>query len=331
MRTKRMFLTLGLLLVAALVLAACGGAATTEAPEPTQPPPPTEAPTEPPPMEEPTEAPPALGTEENPVIWVLTPSQDTEAVLAGAEGLTQFIEDETGIVVEAFVATSYTAQVEAICSGEAHMAALNTFGYVLAHERGCADVALASVRFGSTSYAGQLITNVDAGIESVADLVGKRFCRPDPGSTSGWVIPSLTMRANGIDPETDLAEIVDTGGHDAVVIAVYNGDCDAGATFEDARVLVEDEFADVKEKVLVIQTSPPIPNDNISFRPDFPAELRDQIVNALLKLNEMEEGQELLGGLYSWAGLESVEDTFYDGFRQQLEAAGVDIEELVGE
>ena len=129
-------------------------------------------------------------------------------------------------------------------------------------------------------------------------------------------------------PETDLAEIVDTGGHDAVVIAVYNGDCDAGATFVDARKLVAKDFPDVMDKVAVIATSAPIPNDNISFRPDFPKDLRDKIVQALLSLNDSDKGKELLKGLFSWQGLEQADDTFYDGFRQQLEAAGVSIEDL---
>ncbi|MFP3854073.1 MAG: phosphate/phosphite/phosphonate ABC transporter substrate-binding protein [Anaerolineales bacterium] len=335
MRKNRLFFALSLLIAASMILAACGGAAT-EAPAPTEAPleEPTEAPMEEPteePMEEPTEEPmeTALGTEENPIVWVLTPSQDTQAVISGAEGLTQHIEDETGIVIDAFVATDFTAQVEALCSEEAQMGAINTFGYLRANSRDCAEVELASVRFGSTSYAGQLITQAGSGIESVEDLPGKTFCRPDPGSTSGWVIPSLSMLAAGIDPEADLAEIVDVGGHDSVVISVYNGDCDAGSSFEDARDNVAEEFPDVYEEVVVFATSPPIPNDNISFHPSVPQDIRDQIADALLQLNETEEGVEMLNSLYSWSGLEEVEDSFYDGFRQQLEAAGMTIDEFV--
>ncbi len=346
--SRKFWLLLALLAVLALALAACGGGEkATEAPATEAPkaemteaamPEATEAPTEEAmpeateaATEEPTEeaaAEPALGTAENPVIWVLTPSQDTQKVLAGAEPIAQYVEEQTGIVIKPVIPTDYTAQQEAMCSGEAQMAALNTFGYVRAHERGCADVALVSVRYGSTSYAGQIITQAGSGIEKVEDLKGKTFCRPDPESTSGWVIPMLTMLAAGIDPEQDLAEIVDTGGHDAVVIGVYNGDCDAGATFQDARVLVEDEYPDVKDKVVVIATSAPIPNDNISFRPDFPPELREKIVQALLSLNETDEGKEMLKGLFSWQGLEAADDAFYDGFRQQLEAAGLSIEDL---
>jgi phosphonate transport system substrate-binding protein len=270
-----------------------------------------------------------LGTEDSPIVWVLVPSQDTEAVLTGAEEIAAVFEEQTGLIVEPLVTTDFTAAVEAMCSGEAHMGALNTFNYVLAKERGCAEVALASERFGTTFYQGQVITAADSGITSVADLAGKTFCRPDPTSTSGWIIPSITMQAEGLDPEADLAEIIDSGGHDAVVIAVYNGDCDAGATFVDARTNVEEEFPDVMDKVVVIAESVPIPNDTISFGPDVPAEIKDQLVQALLDLASTDEGLEILGAVYSWSGMQEVDDTFYDGFRQQLEAAGINVEELV--
>jgi phosphonate transport system substrate-binding protein len=314
---NRLFMLLSLMAALALVLAACAPAA----PEPTEEPEePTEEPTEEPMVE--------YGTAENPLVWALVPSQDTEAVLAGASDIAARVEEATGYVIEAVVTTDYTAAVEAMCNGEAHIGALNTFNYIVAHERGCADVELASVRFGTNFYAGQVITLAGSGIESVADLAGKTFCRPDPTSTSGWIIPSLAMRAEGLDPEADLAEIVDAGGHDGVVLAVLDGTCDAGSTFVDARSNVEEDFPNVMTDVVVVAESAPIPNDTISFHPDLPDDQVDAIVTALLALNDTEDGLEVLSALYSWSGLDAVEDSFYDGFRQQLEAAGMSVTDL---
>jgi phosphonate transport system substrate-binding protein len=273
----------------------------------------------------------ALGTEDNPIVWVLVPSQDADAVLSGAEDIAAQIEADTGLIVSPLVTTDFSAAVEAMCNGEAHMGALNTFNYVLASARGCADVAVTSVRFGSNFYSGQLITQADSGITSIEDLAGTVFCRPDPTSTSGWVIPSIAMQAAGINPETDLAEIVDAGGHDGVVLAVYNGDCDAGSTFVDARGNIEADYPDVMDVVVVIAESAPIPNDNISFAPAVDAETRDAIVASLIGLTDSDAGLELLNSVYSWSGMEVTTDDFYDGFRQQLEAAGLDIEALIGD
>jgi phosphonate transport system substrate-binding protein len=271
-----------------------------------------------------------LGTDENPLIWSFVPSGDTQEIVAGGEEVADMIYDRTGIVIDVSVATEYAGVIEALSSEPpaAHIASLATFSYVLAADRGVAEAALVAVRFGSPTYNGQIITQADSGITEVSDLEDKTFARPDPLSTSGWIIPMLTMRSQGINPEEDLDEIVDAGGHSSVVAAVYNGDVDAGATYVDARGTIEDENPDVMEEVRVIAISEDIPNDGVQFHPSVPQEMRDQIVDALLEIADTEEGQEALNRAYSWTGLVERDDTFYDPFRQVLQASGLDIEDL---
>jgi phosphonate transport system substrate-binding protein len=271
-----------------------------------------------------------LGTEDNPIIWSFVPSGEMERVAAGAESVADLVFEETGLVIETNVATEYAGVIEAMCADppKAHVGSLATFAYVLAADRGCAEAELVSVRFGSPTYNGQLIVRADSGITSIADLADKTFCRPDPLSTSGWIIPMLTMRAEGIDPDTDLAEIVDAGSHDAVAANVYDENCDAGATYIDARTRIEEDHPDVMDVVNVIAVTEDIPNDGVQYVPSFPRELRDELNAALLKIAETEEGQEALNTAYQWDGLEAHEDVFYDPFRQVLDAAGMDIQDL---
>lgn len=300
MHKKRFsYLMLALFVIGAFLLSACGGE-------------------------------PELGTEENPIVWAVVPSGETEQVVTGFEEVASLIQDETGLVIEPFVATEYAGVIEAMCSDppKAHMSSLATFSYILASERGCAEAALVAVRFGSATYNGQIFVRSDSGIESISDLADKTFCRPDPLSTSGWIIPSITMKAEDLDPETDLAEIVDAGSHDAAVTGVLNGDCDAGASYVDARSAVEDEYPDVMDELTIINVSADIPNDGVQFIPDFDDEKQTQIVDALMAISETEEGQEALDTAYSWTALEKHGDSFYDPFRQVLDAAGVSPEEL---
>ncbi|MCA9922078.1 MAG: phosphate/phosphite/phosphonate ABC transporter substrate-binding protein [Anaerolineales bacterium] len=273
---------------------------------------------------------PELGTEENPIIWVLVPSGETETVLTGFDEVANLIFDETGLVIQPFVATEYAGAIEAMCSdpAKAHMASLATFAYMLASERGCAEAELVSVRFGSPSYNGQIVARADSGITSLEDLAGKTFCRPDPLSTSGWIIPSLELKGAGIDPNTDLAQVVDAGSHDASIAGVYNGDCDAGSSFVDARSTIEEDHPDVMDVLQVIFVSGDIPNDGVQYVPSFPRELRDQINDALLAIADTEEGVAALDTAYEWTALERHDDSFYDQFRQILDAAGVSAADL---
>lgn len=275
----------------------------------------------------------ALGSEQNPIIWGFVPSGETQEIVAGGEEVAQMIYDKTGLYVDVSVASDYSGVIEALSSEppEAHIASLATFSYVMAADRGVAEAALVAQRFGSPTYNAQIITQADSDIDEISDLEGKTFARPDPLSTSGWIIPMLTMRSQGINPEQNLDRIVDAGGHGAVVTAVYQGNVDAGATYVDARTSVEDNYGDVMDKVKVITVSQDIPNDGVQFHPSVPEELRGQIVNALLEIAESEEGKEALNKAYSWTGLVERDDTFYDPFRQVLQASGMSIEEIQGE
>lgn len=270
-----------------------------------------------------------LGTEENPIIWAVVPSGETGRVVTGFEEVAGMIFDESGLVVEPFVATEYAGVIEAMCSDppKAHVASLATFSYILAAEKGCAEVALVAVRYGSAVYNGQIFVRADSGIETLADLAGKSFCRPDPLSTSGWIIPSITLKAAGVDPDTDL-QVVDAGSHDAAVAGVYSGDCDAGSSYVDARGTIEEDYPDVMDVIKVIEISADIPNDGVQFVKGFDAELQSQVIESLLAIAATEAGAEALDVAYDWNALEKHDDSFYDAFRQVLDAAGVSVEDF---
>jgi phosphonate transport system substrate-binding protein len=274
--------------------------------------------------------PKALGTEENPIIWAFVPSGEMERVAAGAQSVADLLHEKTGLYFDTLVATEYAGVIEALRSDPpaAHMASLATFAYVMAADMGVAEAELVSSRFGNAFYNGQIIARADSGITKLTDLKGKTFARPDPLSTSGWIIPMITLKAAGVDPERDI-KVVDAGSHDAVVAAVYNGEVDGGACYVDARTRIEKDHPDVMEKIAVIEVSVNIPNDGVQFHPSVPRELRDKIVNALLEIVETEKGKEALNTAYQWTALEKHKDDFYDPFRQVLQAAGIKAQDLM--
>jgi phosphonate transport system substrate-binding protein len=272
-----------------------------------------------------------LGSEENPIVWAFVPSGEMERVAAGARQVADLLHDKTGLYFKTLVATEYAGVIEALRSNppSAHMTSLATFAYIMAADMGVAQAALVSVRNKSPFYNGQIIARVGIGISKLADLKGHTFARVDPLSTSGWIIPMLTMRAAGIVPERDLKQIVDAGSHDAVVAAVYNGEVDAGACYVDARTRIEKDHPDVMEKVLVVEVSAPIPNDGVQFHPSVPRDIRNKIVNALLELVKTDEGKKAIQVAYQWTDLTVKDDSFYDPFRQVLQAAGVKAADLL--
>jgi len=272
-----------------------------------------------------------LGSEENPIVWAFVPSGEMERVSAGAQKVADLLHDRSGLFFKTLVATEYAGVIEALRSNppSAHMTSLATFAYIMAADMGVAQAALVSVRNNAPFYYGQIIARAGSGITKLADLKGRTFARVDPLSTSGWIIPMLTMRAAGIVPERDLKQIVDAGSHDAVVAAVYSGNVDAGACYQDARTRIEKDKPDVMEKVVVLQVSAPIPNDGVQFSPTVPKDLRDKVVKAILDIAETEDGKKAINVAYQWNALVPKDDTFYDPFRQVLQASGMKAADLL--
>ena len=272
---------------------------------------------------------PELGTEDNPIVMAIVSSGDTQESIAASDQLAQMITNETGLIVEATVATDFAAVREAMGMGTAHIGWLDTFNYLLANEEYDVDVGLVTERYGSTTYQCQLNVRADSEFTTLEDLRGKVMCWLEPDSTLGYTIPRIMLQANGIDPDSHFAQMLEASSHNDVITAVYNGHCDVGASYADARSSIEADYPDVKDVVMVLATSAEIPKDSVSFTEDFPAEAREQIVNALLEISATEEGRAALEALYSVSALIKVDDSIYDGFRTDLSKADIEIESLV--
>ena len=272
----------------------------------------------------------ALGTEKNPIIWAYVPSGETSKVSAGAQAVADLLHEKTGLYFKTFVATDYVGVIEALKAKppKAHMASLATAAYILAADQKVCEAALVSVRNGDAFYKGEIIAGAGTGIKTLADIKGHTFARVDPLSASGWIIPSLMLKAAGINLDTDI-KVVDAGSHPGVATAVYSGQADAGACFVDARANIQKDKPDVMEKVIVIKESGNIPNDGVQFSPSVAEVLRSRIVNALLEIIKTDAGKDAINMAYQWTALEKHDDTFYDGFRQVLQAAGVTAEVLM--
>jgi phosphonate transport system substrate-binding protein len=97
----------------------------------------------------------------------------------------------------------------------------------------------------------------------------------------------------------------------------------------DARRNLREEAPDVIQKLRVLATTPKIPNDTMSFGPEFPAPLRQQIMDALVAFAESDpEGFAEAFAAYDWTGILPATDEEYDVIRLAVEAAGFTLEDL---
>ena len=203
------------------------------------------------------------------------PSADSTKVLASGEPLAKLLQDATNLNFKVSVPTSYTAVIEAMGSNQVDVGWLAPFAYVLAHDKNGAQVLLTSLRQGSKTYRSQIVVRADSGINNIEQLRGKKFAFVEPASASGFLFPNALLAGQGIDYKTFFSDTLFAGGHDKVIIAVYNKQVDGGATFgnsidtgppTDARTLVTSTIPDVMTAIKPIGQTDPIPNDTVSVR-----------------------------------------------------------------
>lgn len=271
-----------------------------------------------------------IGTERKPVVMAFVPSTEVEKIVEGAKPLMELLEQKTGLKFKDYVAASYIGVVEAMGQGHVHVAWLPTLAYVLAHQRNGAEVVLKVVRDGKDTYYGLIFTRTDSGINTLEDLKGRTFAFVEEASASGHLYPRALLLKHGIDPDKDLARYMFAGGHDSAVLAVYKGNVDAGAMYDDAREKFTDTMPEVFEKTKIIAKTDPIPSDTVAVAADLPPEVVAKIVQALMEIVSDEATKQALYDIYEIEGLVPAEDCDYDTVREMASVLDLDLEKEIG-
>lgn len=277
---------------------------------------------------------PQLGSADRPIVMAFVPSSDTARITASGKVIAAALAKATGLTWDVEVPTSDSATVDGMCASAIDVAWLDPLDYVLADGKNCADLLLATERSDenkklSTTHDSQIVVRSDSGIGSIEGLKGKSFAFVDPLSLTGTLFPSLEIqRKTGQDPRSFFSRTLFAGGRDGSVLAVYQGSVDGAASFIDARALVEHRFPDIMQRTKRIATAGPIPNDAVSIRKSFPADLRGRIQKALLDYAKSDAGGKALKSLYGIDGLATADPKLYDQVPAAMNAAGLTVSDL---
>ena len=112
-----------------------------------------------------------------------------------------------------------------------------------------------------------------------------------------------------------------------------NGDpADGGYRILDARSSVTDTAPDIFDQTTILALTDQIPNDTISFGPEFPLNTANTIVDALIDFTASDACAQSICSeeFYNWTGLEAVTDSFYDPVRSAMDSLGITEEDILG-
>lgn len=210
-----------------------------------------------------------------------------------------YLEERLGVDVELFPASDYAGVLQGLLAGQLEFAGLGSSGYagiVLQDEDAVEPLYTTMQIDGSLGYYSVMYTRTDSGIDSFEAMEGRSLAFADPNSTSGYLVPSFEL-AQEIGPlEGYFGETGFGGGHEQAVVAVLQGQYDAGVTWTSGvgdinqgysrgnlRSMVDRGMLDMDE-IQIIWQSNLITNGPRVIRSDLPQDLKDLVMGAMMQL-----------------------------------------------
>ena len=202
--------------------------------------------------------------------------------------------------VSLFPAADYDGVVQGLLGGTLDYAELGASGFAkiyLADAKAVEPILTTVQTDGSMGYYSIMVARKDKGFKSVADLKGKKLGFADPDSTSGYLIPLVTLpETTGAPVKEFFAETGFGGGHENLVLEVVKGNFDAGTTFGSGVGDFKDGYTSGNLRKMVdkgilnmddlveLWKSPLIPNGPIVVRTSMNVDMKAKFKDFMMKL-----------------------------------------------
>jgi phosphonate transport system substrate-binding protein len=226
--------------------------------------------------------------------------ENTQDRLARYDEFQKLLEAHMKMPVKLFPAADYAGVMQGIAAGQLEAAEFGASGFAGAWlDCKCIEpVVVPQEKDGSTYYYSVMVTRADSGIKTLAEMKGHSLAWADPNSTSGYLIPSATLKTKGIDLNDGryFSKTGFSGGHEQGVVAVLNKQYDAAVTWTSGQGEMAEGYTRgnlrsmVDRKMLkmadinIIWQSGKIPNGPWAVRTALPADLRKSFEAFLLDL-----------------------------------------------
>jgi phosphonate transport system substrate-binding protein len=250
----------------------------------------------------------------------LLPDENASALIKRNQPLKNYLERELGRDIQLIVTTDYSSMIEAMRFERIDVAYFGPLSYCLAKSKADIEPFAGMVSDGKPTYRSVLIANVDSGIDSYADIKGKKMAYGDRASTSSHLIPKTVLAEKAGLTAGEHYEEHFVGTHDAVAVNVANGNADAGGLSEKIWAYVLERKLVDPAKVKVLGYSGEYPQYPWAMRSNLDAALKDRIRTAFLTLKDAEVLKN-----FKAEGFAAMTDKDYDVIREMGRILRIDL------
>ena len=258
---------------------------------------------------------------ERPLKVALLPDESPATIIRKNQPLRDYLASKLKRDVELVVTTDYSSMIEAMRRGQIDVGYFGPLSYVLLKQRMPGARAFAAKLEGtSPTYTAVLIAAAGSGIARAEDMKGKTVAFGDPASTSSHLIPKSMLARAGLLAGRDYKEVF-VGAHDAVAVAVQNGNAQGGGLSRNLFDSLVEQGTIRADRVSVIAGSDRYPNYPWVLSPDLDPVLQQAIKAAFYDLKDPAILKPLKAD-----GFAPVTDEDYDVIRRLVTLLGIDLE-----
>ncbi len=206
--------------------------------------------------------------------------------------------------VDVVLVDSLDEMRELMATGRVDIVSETAFMGLSLVESGVAELALREWKQGVAQYHTVFFTRTDSGLAGIADLTGHSIAFEDPGSTSAYLVPRVTLELSGMEltpleqpgapvPD-DRVGYVFAEGEINIVAWVHRGLADAGVVSNLDWENEDETPSFLKDDLTIIHETPPIIRSLLLMRSDLDPVLKERISDILLGMHETEAGRRAL-------------------------------------
>ena len=229
--------------------------------------------------------------------------------------------------VQIFPSPNYNGVIQGLLGGTIDLAVMGASSYAsiyLKDPNAVTPVLTTKQEDGSNGYYSIMVARKDSGIKTLADAKGKKLGFADPDSTSGYLVPNVSLPKDiGMPVKQYFSETGFGGGHENLVLGVLDKKFDVGTTFGSAtgdwaqgytsgnlHIMVTKGLLDMDD-IVQVWKSPLIPNGPLMVSNKLPSDIQKKVTAYFAELPKTDKGcfDSFTGGGYvDWS---PVDQSFY--------------------
>jgi phosphonate transport system substrate-binding protein len=197
--------------------------------------------------------------------------------------------------------------IELLRAGEVDIVRATAFTALTLEDEAGAEIFLREWRKGVAFYHTVFFTRKENPIRSLSDLAGKTIAFEDPGSTSAYFVPMLTLRCEGLSlvdlsaagaaKSDDAVNFVFAESEVNIVGWVVRGRADAGVLSNLEWVDPEKAPASLRHNLRIFHKTPPVLRSVLLVRDGLSPALKARLKDLLVTMHESDEGRAALAAV----------------------------------